>query len=389
MRRIRSWRHLTAATLALAVVAVGAPIAGADEATDDIGREVITLDLTPEEVAPPAETPAPAPEVAPEDVAPDEASPEETASEEVASEETAPEEIAPSAEEATTFAASPATALPAAGWDFFRTVNGARLTAAVEPVVRHAALDKLAAAWALKQAQQGTYDVDEALGSKLPGTPLDGSAVIYRVRATSASAAIERLTKVYLKYDVTRAGETDSGIAVVEAPGTGSTKYYTLYYIGVEYAHSTPQQGELTLYRFYRPSSGTHFYSTRKSERNTVIGDPQFRYEGAAAYVLSASSTASGTSALNRFRRPSSGTHFYTSRPAEYQQVLTMSQYKLDGVAAKVYTSPGTGRVAMHRFFHPATGTHFYSATASEVASVKKQPGYRYEGVAYYLRKAS
>ncbi|MBD3778474.1 MAG: hypothetical protein IE923_04315 [Micrococcales bacterium] len=452
MMRTRTWRRLTAVALALATAGVGVPLAAADEApaADEIQRayarfgDPVTEPAAPEADPPatdgtestdgtdpadaggaplpttgsspagddaglvPDEVPDELPADVPDDDADDATVPPEgdletseapAAGSTDAVEPTAAVEHTAAAREASADGAAtpvavaaasrPATLLGAAGWDYFRSLNQTRLGARVEPVVRHGALGTLAEAWATRQASQGTWSLDPDIASKVPGTPLDGYQAIYRIPATSADAAIRAARSSYLVRDAVDANLTDVGLAVVESPGYGSTRYYTIYQIVAEYSHSAPRSGETTLYRFYRPSSGTHFYSTSKGERNTVIGDAGFRYEGPVAYLLTSGSATAGARALHRFYQPGTGTHFYTSTTREYQTVRTLPQYRLDGSVGKVHTRPAAGLTAMHRFFRPASGTHFYTASPSELAAVKKMPGYRYEGVAFYLRKAS
>ncbi|MEN1975323.1 MULTISPECIES: CAP domain-containing protein [unclassified Cellulomonas] len=282
-----------------------------------------------------------------------------------------------------------ATVLADADWAYFQAVNVARIDAGVEPASRNPRLNAIAAAWATKQAASGGLSTDPSLESKLPAGWSDGYQAIYAGPATSAAEAIRVVARDYLPADTTYPTTTDVGVAVAEVPGPDGVNWYTIYQVSARYSHSSPQAGESTLYRFYRPSSGTHFYSTSKRERNSVIRDTGFRYEGPVAYVLKPTSTASGSRDLNRFYQPGTGTHFYTSTTREYRTVKTLPQYRLDGVTGKVYTTAGTGRTAMYRFYRPASGTHFYTASASERDSVKQLPGYTYEGIAFYLRKAS
>lgn len=348
MKHTRTWRRLAAVTVALAATVAVAPSAVADEPAPEPTRAIATL-----EPGAPAEAPGTA----------------------------APEEP-------TVQAAAAVTAKPEDTWDFFRGLNTTRIGAGIEPAIRNGNLASLADTWARQQAANGTTLTDPTLVDKIPGSWSQGYQAIYTVYGTNPLDAATYLAEDYAA-DWVDAGLTDLGIAMYEGPGYSAYNRYTLYVIGVGYTHSTPRAGEMTLYRFYRPATGTHFYSTSAGERNSVIGNAAFRYEGQVAYVLQPSVTTAGTSALNRFYQPSTGTHFYTSSKPEYDRVRTFPQYSLDGVAGKVYTTAGTGRVPMHRFYRPASGTHFYTANAGEVETVKNLPGYTYEGVAFYLRTAS
>lgn len=347
MKHSRFTRRLTAVVVALAALTASAPLASADDAT--AGEPVgVVADLDP------TATGAGAP-------------------------------MARSAQPDTTGV----TANGAQAWDYFRLLNLARIDAGAEPAIRNAKLNTIATEWATAQAAAGSWSLDDSLEGKLPAGWTSGRQSIYSVVDETAEAAVAVAAERWADSHWGDAPVTDLGIGLVEKPLSGGLTTYTLYVIGATYPHSSAQTGETTLYRFYRPSSGTHFYSTTKRERNSVIGQAGFRYEGQVAYVLTASTTGPGIGALNRFYRPSSGTHFYTSSKSEYTRVLGYPQYKLNGVAGKVFTTAGTGRVPMYRFYRPASGTHFYTASASEVASVKKLPGYSYEGIAFYLRKAS
>lgn len=292
------------------------------------------------------------------------------------------------AAQATAAAAAP-VATTDAGWDFLRVVNTSRVNKGAAPLTVRGSLNGIAQPWA--NQQRGTYapQTNPNLENQLPSGWTTGVQVIYAYSATSASEAVNRMASELANGDWDDPALVDLGIAVSEAPYVGNLKTYTFYAFAINLPHSKAAANELTLYRFYRPNTGTHFYSTSAAERNNVAKNPGYRYEGQVAYVLQPSVKTSGTSALNRFYTPSTGTHFYTSSPTEYQRVLTFPQYSLDGVAAKVYTGKASGVVPMYRFFKPGSGTHFYSANAAEVASVKQMPGYTYEGVAFYLRLAN
>ena len=353
MQHHRTRQRAAALALALMMTAAVAPVAHADEAPPETVATVTGLD------------PGAAPEGAVE---------------------------APAAEPADPGTARAAVAVTERAdqvWEYFRPLNVARVGSGLEPTIQNGALRTLAATWARQQASAGTYATDPALESKLPAGWTTGRQAIYVTYAATPAAAAQQLGTQYGGRDWNDPAITDVGLALFESQFTTTQNRYTMVVIGVDYPHSRPQAGETTLYRFYRPSSGTHFYSTTISERNTVIRDGAYRYEGQVAYVLTPSVTAASTRALHRFHQPSSGTHFYTSTQSEHDRVLGFPQYRLDGVAGKVHVTAGSGLVPMYRFHRPASGTHFYTASAAEMEQVRAMPGYSYEGVAFYLRRAS
>ncbi|WP_315096634.1 hypothetical protein [uncultured Cellulomonas sp.] len=275
---------------------------------------------------------------------------------------------------------------PDAEWTTFRHLNLLRLDASVEPVIRHGGLDSVATNWLSTQTNTYEPQLDPNLEAKVPAGSAGGMQLIYWWENGTDVQRFLELVADELYYDGVDADVTDSGIAI------GKSSYGLFaYYILLGYPHSTPNAGEMPLYRFYKPSAGTHFYSTSKAERNSVIGLADYRYEALVAYIMApnATSTTTPLQDLNRFQLKSSGTHFYTSSPTEYAAVLTYPQYSLDGVAGRVFAQPASGLTAMHRFRRPASGTHFYTANTAEVETVKTIPGYVYEGVAFYLRVAN
>ncbi|UZN01919.1 hypothetical protein [Cellulomonas sp. S1-8] len=297
-------------------------------------------------------------------------------------------EVGPSAEGSVRSSAVEATHLgqPDAEWTTFRNLNISRLGWGANPVVRNGNLDTVAYNWLAGQTSTYEPQLDPNVESKVPAGSNGGVELMYVWENSSDMDTFLQLVAEALDADAVDANLTDSGIAIAQ-----SSYGLFAYLLVLEYPHSTAQAGELPLYRFYKPSAGTHFYSTSAAERNNVIGMPEYRYEGLIAYIKGPNESPTSTTLqnLNRFYLASAGTHFYTSSPAEYAAVLTYPQYSLDGVAGRVSAVPGTGLTAMHRFFLPRSGTHFYTANASEVETVKGIPGYSYEGVAYYLRVAN
>jgi hypothetical protein len=144
----------------------------------------------------------------------------------------------------------------------------------------------------------------------------------------------------------------------------------------------------ITVYRFYRPGSGTHFYTASGPERDTVIRNlwPVYGYEGQAYTVGTSGANAQN---LYRFYNVRNGTHFYTASDAERDNVIRTlgSIYRYEGVAYRVSAGPSPGASAVFRFYNVRAGTHFYTASAAERDNVIGTLGslYRYEGVAFHV----
>lgn len=170
----------------------------------------------------------------------------------------------------------------------------------------------------------------------------------------------------------------DSPRSATGAPGT------TFPYIWAEAVPYVPLQ----VYRFYKPSSGTHFYTADPAERDNVINTlgAMYHYEGPAYSVNSAS--PSNMRPLFRFYNLRTGTHFYTADTGERDNVINTLGYlyHYDGVAYSVSSFDGFSQ-PVFRFYNRLAGVHFYTADAGERDNVINTMGwkYSYEGPAYYL----
>jgi hypothetical protein len=286
--------------------------------------------------------------------------------------------------------AAPATVrdYPQAIWALLTALNDYRVQDGEAPVVQDPRLSAVATAWAREAVTRRDPGGDPDLPQKLPGgTALLSDEIFLVDTETPEQAAFSvAVSSWYLWNDM---GVTDVGVGVAETQGSGGVHRYAVYVIATAVDRRGPAPGEATLYRFFRPDTGTHFYSASESERNSVIRDRIYQYEGPVGFVLTRSSTVPGTQALHRFFQPGIGTHFYTSTAAERDAVLTYPQYRIEGVAARVLTTAGAGRAPVYRFFRPGTGTHLYTSSAAERDAVRQMPEYVDEGTAFFLRPYS
>lgn len=131
------------------------------------------------------------------------------------------------------------------------------------------------------------------------------------------------------------------------------------------YVPDTMQAGTATVYRFYNPTTGDHFYTASATEKDGLTISPVYR-----------------------FVNPISGDHFYTASKAEKSIVenSSVSGYSPEGTAFYVQTSPADGTVPVYRFLSNKTGDHFYTASEDERIAVLNTPewGYGPEGIAFY-----
>lgn len=109
----------------------------------------------------------------------------------------------------------------------------------------------------------------------------------------------------------------------------------TYSYEGVAYGVKTSAANSVPLYRFFKPSNGSHFYTSSVAERDRIKAklSGTYHYEGIAYNV--SDSAAGGATPVFRFFKPSNGSHFYTNSVAERDDVRTRlkTSYNYEGVA--------------------------------------------------------
>jgi hypothetical protein len=145
-----------------------------------------------------------------------------------------------------------------------------------------------------------------------------------------------------------------------------------------------------TVYRFWSPITGGHFYTASESEKENLRTNYSYfwDFEGPAFYAWSAEYYA-GLKPVYRFWSSAFG-HFYTIDEGErdwlidnYPQIWTC-----EGVAFYAYR-PGdqpTGTQPVHRFWNAADGCHFFTIDAAEADKLRTTYShvYTYEGIAFY-----
>lgn len=185
---------------------------------------------------------------------------------------------------------------------------------------------------------------------------------------------------MYVRFDSTTPSHPGS---MVYWSGTSWSFFGS--YDAIFYVYQIPPT-PVPVYRFYRASSGTHFYTADPEEmarvRDTMASI--YHLDGVGYQVNSSSPLNSAP--LWRFFNRRTGTHLYTADEGEKNNILTnlSATYSLDGVAYNVSKTCGT---PVARFFSPGRGVHFYSADPDEIAYVRANLGatWQYEGIAYYV----
>ena len=146
-----------------------------------------------------------------------------------------------------------------------------------------------------------------------------------------------------------------------------------------------------TIYRFFRPDLGTHFYTASELERDSIINNlSDYTYEG-ASYIAAAETADPITQAkpVYRFFNTHTGAHLYTMSEVERDSIDNLFNYTYEGVAYYGYESDRPGATALYRFYNPETDSHFYTPSEVETDAVRDNlPDYQLEnndGIAFYV----
>jgi hypothetical protein len=146
------------------------------------------------------------------------------------------------------------------------------------------------------------------------------------------------------------------------------------------------------VYRFWKQSDNTHFYTIKESERLKLINNYSnvYTYEGVAYYAYVKDLPPAGTLSVYRFWKASDNTHFYTIDESERQKLVDnySSTYTFEGVAYYAFMAgqQPTGTLPVYRFWKASDNTHFYTIDASERDKLIYQFSsvYTYENVVWY-----
>jgi|GEM_PF-550100 len=140
------------------------------------------------------------------------------------------------------------------------------------------------------------------------------------------------------------------------------------------------------VYRFYSEVYTSHFYTINDQERNQLLTNTDWQYEGVAAQAQT--DNINQTTALYRFWSEGYRSHFYTTSVSERDQLIESdANWSYEGVAYYVYTQPSEETTAFYRFWSARYQSHFYTASETEKDFlVANDANWIYEGIAYYAK---
>ncbi len=146
------------------------------------------------------------------------------------------------------------------------------------------------------------------------------------------------------------------------------------------------------VYRFWKQSDDTHFYTIKESEKQKLIANYSsvYTYEGVAYYAYVKDLPPAGTLPVYRFWKGSDNTHFYTMKESERLKLINdySSIYTFEGAAYYTFL-PGqqpSGTLPVYRFWKASGNTHFYTIDQNEKDKLIFQFSsiYTYESIVWY-----
>lgn len=154
--------------------------------------------------------------------------------------------------------------------------------------------------------------------------------------------------------------------------------------VGNDNPISNVSNEEATVYRFFNPAVGVHFYTSSEAERESIEQNlPNYELEG-ASYRTTDPTT--GAQEVYRFFNSETGVHLYTTNEQERDSIIAnLPNFAFEGVQFYAYETEVEGSIPVYRFYEPTLGVHFYTPNEAERDSVQANlTNYTYEGIAYY-----
>ena len=164
----------------------------------------------------------------------------------------------------------------------------------------------------------------------------------------------------------------------------------------LDYANSESIAEGSTIYRFFNPSVGVHFYTASEGERDSVIENLSDTYDFEGASYVGAphdqdADEVTGAKPVYRFFNTSTGVHLYTIDQVERDSIIeNLPNYTFEGVTYYGYETEQPDTQALYRFYNPVIDAHFYTPSAGERDAVLENlPDYQLEGdsgVTFYIQ---
>ena len=92
----------------------------------------------------------------------------------------------------------------------------------------------------------------------------------------------------------------------------------------------------------------------------------------------------SGTVPVYRFFNPDSGSHLFTAFDTEKNHLIDNTNFIFEGIGFRAFSSDTASTVPVYRFFNQESGGHFFTASEVEKDAIINFPQLVFEGEAFY-----
>ena len=151
--------------------------------------------------------------------------------------------------------------------------------------------------------------------------------------------------------------------------------------IGIPMVVTAQNPDYTAVYRFYNPTQSRHLYTADCSEKDNVLRNGGYNYEGVVFYV---SKTQKRRTVPFHRMYLNSGAHFYTANAAEKDIVAGSPGNQYEGVVGYVSESNQRNTRPLYRMVNG--DRHLYTTSEQEKNSYLQQnPGARLEGINAYV----
>ena len=142
------------------------------------------------------------------------------------------------------------------------------------------------------------------------------------------------------------------------------------------------------VFRFYDPDTEGHFFTSNPAEVQQIqAGKSGLVLEGATFHAVDPATDPHAVS-VYRFYEASNNSHFYTDSAKERDGIVaTNPAMTLEGPAFSVDQTMQAGDVTVYRYYEPRSDTHLYTTDTAEMSTIAAtRPDLILEGPAFYAK---
>lgn len=137
--------------------------------------------------------------------------------------------------------------------------------------------------------------------------------------------------------------------------------------------------------RFFNKINGGHFFTADINERNNVLENDNFRFEGVGFQSISMDNQfVENAVPVHRFYNSTAQSHFFTADEIEKNAIIHFEDFIYEGVGFNAFQENSVSKQAVHRFFNLETGGHLFTTFELERDTLMGSSNFRYEGIGFY-----